>query len=511
MMSFLGEIIFFNQLWNFMNKIKINYSYIYLLIAFVALFFYNGRWIVPLAAFIAPLFIIRFLRLHKPLKGFIFILLVCWISNIFIWEGMMPISGPFYYVLMFMMSLFSSLTYLIDRIYSKKIKGIVSSLIFPATYVLMEYIVILTNPSGSYGTFAHTQSNLTLLQFLSITGVWGVTFFVLWTASVLNWLWDNSFEKDKIFRVLIVYGIPAILILLFGQIRLATGIESNTVRVASVNINESCLYKRYDALDKIYTNKAWSDFEEISKQINDNFLDDCHKASLSGAKIIFGTESILCLKHTNEKEFLERAKLIAKQDSIFLGLPMQVLVEGFPNELPQIKIIWISPEGKELLTYHKTKPTPGEGSYGDGLLKYFDTPFGRISTSICFDMDFPQLINQISDKNIDIMLVPSNDWPEIAPYHTYVSSFRAIEQGFNLVRATSKGLSASFNYKGQLLASFNYYKTNELIFYTDIPVKGQKTVYASFGDYFAWLSILFLIIISGIILKRNIKSKSTLT
>ena len=67
-----------------MIKTKNIYSYIYLLIGFVFLFFFNGRWILPIAAFIAPLFLIRFLRYQKPFKGFLFIVLAGWISNIFI-------------------------------------------------------------------------------------------------------------------------------------------------------------------------------------------------------------------------------------------------------------------------------------------------------------------------------------------------------------------------------------------------------------------------------------------
>jgi len=61
-----------------------------------------------------------------------------------------------------------------------------------------------------------------------------------------------------------------------------------------------------------------------------------------------------------------------------------------------------SPEGQVLFTYHKAKPTPGEGNYGDGIIKYFDSPYGRISSTICFDMDFPSLISQVNKMNIDI-------------------------------------------------------------------------------------------------------------
>ena len=57
----------------YIMKTKIDYSYAYLIIGFVFLFFFNGRWILPIAAFMAPIFLIRFLRYQKPFIGFLFI------------------------------------------------------------------------------------------------------------------------------------------------------------------------------------------------------------------------------------------------------------------------------------------------------------------------------------------------------------------------------------------------------------------------------------------------------
>jgi apolipoprotein N-acyltransferase len=233
------------------------------------------------------------------------------------------------------------------------------------------------------------------------------------------------------------------------------------------------------------------------------FLHQCDIAASSGAKIVFGIETIITLSEDNEKLFIEKAKFTAQKDNIYLGLPMAIIPKGFPDQRPENKIVWISPKGELLFTYNKAKPTPGEGKYGDGKLKYFDSPYGRISSAICFDMDFPTLISQISKANIDIMLVPANDWCEISPYHTYVSSFRALEHGFNMVRSVSKGFSASFNYKGQLLSSSDFFITNDLILYSDVPTKGQQTVYDVLGDYFAWLCIVFFLIITGTIILRK--------
>ena len=211
---------------------KNNYSYIYLLIGFVFLFFSNGRWTLPLATLIAPIFLIRFLRFHKPLKGFVFLIFAGFISNIFIWKGQMPAPGFVYYIMTFVMSLFTALVFLIDRICSQRLKGIVSTLVLPSAFVLMDYISVSTNSGGTFGAFATTQSSLPLLQLLSITGIWGITFTILWTASTINWLWDKSFKWEQVKTGLLIYSITFLTIIIFGQVRLSINNDHNTVRIA---------------------------------------------------------------------------------------------------------------------------------------------------------------------------------------------------------------------------------------------------------------------------------------
>lgn len=477
-------------------KNKINPSYLYLLIGFIFLFFNNGRWILPIAAFAAPIFLMRFLRFHTPLKGFIYLVIVGLVSNIFIWKNMIPVSGPFYYILMLMMSIFISLPFIIDRLYSARLKGIVSTFVFPSAYVFMEYITVYTNPSGSYGTLAHTQSSLPILQLISITGIWGITFIILWTASVINWLWDSDFDTQALCKSFWVYAVPVLIILLYGQIRLAHETDGGTVRIASINIPQDGQW---------HVNNDHPD--SINEQLNSLFLDNCHIAALSKAKFVFGAEGFINISSEKENAYLERVKAVARKDSIYIGLPMLVYPVNNPNARPMNNITWISPQGDILFTYYKAKPTTGEGSYGDGILRNFESPYGRIGSAICFDMDFPSLLRQVHSMQIDIMMVPGNDWKDITPYHTYVASFRAIEYGFNLVRSVSRGFSASFNYKGQIISSQDYFTTNDVILYSDVPMKGCSTIYSFIGDVFAWCCILFFASISIFVFRKRMRIK----
>ncbi|MFC2165538.1 hypothetical protein ACFLT2_11155 [Acidobacteriota bacterium] len=65
-------------------------------------------------------------------------------------------------------------------------------------------------------------------------------------------------------------------------------------------------------------------------------------------------------------------------------------------------------------------------------------------------MEFTGFINQAGKSNMDIMLVPSWDWKEIDPLHSHMAAFRAVENGFPLVRQAGEGLSLSTDYLGRL-------------------------------------------------------------
>jgi apolipoprotein N-acyltransferase len=66
-------------------------------------------------------------------------------------------------------------------------------LVLPAAWVTTEYLLHLILPLGTFFSVAYTQSmNLPLLQVMSITGLWGVTFLVAWLAGVINYAWEGD-------------------------------------------------------------------------------------------------------------------------------------------------------------------------------------------------------------------------------------------------------------------------------------------------------------------------------
>jgi apolipoprotein N-acyltransferase len=141
---------------------------------------------------------------------------------------------------------------------------------------------------------------------------------------------------------------------------------------------------------------------------------------------------------------------------------------------------------------------------GDGEILIWDTPYGKIAAAICFDMDFPNLIRQAGEAGVDVMFNPSNDWKEVAPLRVQMAKFRAIENGFSVVRPTSHGLSAAADYQGRVLAITDYFKSEDPVVVAYIPTNGVTTIYSRIGDLFAWLCMAGLVtVIVWVVVRRK--------
>ena len=156
------------------------------------------------------------------------------------------------------------------------------------------------------------------------------------------------------------------------------------------------------------------------------------------------------------------------------------------------KAILVSPDGKILNVFHKNHPVPfvEHSVPGDGKIPAIATPYGTISTSICYDADMPSGMQQLAQNKSDVLLLPSGDWYDIAPYHSYMAMFRGIENGCTVVRQASGGLSLVTDYRGKTEASFDFYKPGTKFWMADIVTGHVPTIYSHIGDAFAYLCII---------------------
>ena len=94
-----------------------------------------------------------------------------------------------------------------------------------------------------------------------------------------------------------------------------------------------------------------------------------------------------------------------------------------------------------------------------------------------------------------MVALPSSDWRGIDPIHTQMAAFRAIEQGYSVVRSTRFGLSAAITPYDVMKAQMSSFDDNDKILVTDLPSQSVTTLYSIIGDLFIWLCIGLLIIL----------------
>jgi apolipoprotein N-acyltransferase len=475
-------------------KVAIDHrSLLWLILGAILSLFANGRWIFPLAAWLSPVFLMRFSRTQKPAKGFLLISLATAITGIIAWKDAIPLQGAPYYAMMVMGALFGALLYLIDRLIAVRISGFASTLVFPLASVAFEYLHVATSPYGANGSLALTQNNLPLLQVVSITGIWGIMFLVTWLAPVVNWIWERSLDYSRVRAGAFVFAGVLIAVVLYGSLRLSLFPPcAETIRVASVTsvLPDPGIPSTID---------GWGAFRTASTEKQGDILRLSRQAACSGATIIVWHEGEVFVLKEDEEVFVDKGCEFARSNHVFLGMAIATFTRGFPQELAENKIVWIDTTGTVLFEYLKAKPTPTERCRaGAGEVKLLNLRQSRIASTICFDLDFPAFIGKFGRAATDIMISPANDWNAISHTHPQQTSFRALEQGFSLVRPnTSSGLSAAYDYQGRLLSSIDYARTSERILIADMPAKGVTTIYSLIGDLFAWLCVLGTLLAAG--------------
>ena len=472
--------------------------YLWLGVAVVFLLFATGRWIIPIAAWLGPMFMLRFIRSQKPVKGILIGYAVMVAVFYFSWNGMVPVPTPIFYAMGPFIGVYFLLPYALDRFLAPRFSGLAATLVFPVAWVTVDFLNASFNPYGHWGLIAYTQhDNLPLLQLLSITGIWGVTFIVVWFASVANWVWEQDFQWQNVRAAVGVYLGVLVAALVFGGARLILfPPDTATVRMASVSA----------PLDRASISDTEGQDPEALAEYESGVHDTLFRLALigaqSGANLVFWAEANAMVDKVDEDELIERGRQFAIEQDIYLSMALFTRIPGQYRR--ENKTITIDPSGKILSTYFKSRPPIGEPSViGDGIIPVISTPFGKISSVICSDMDSPFHLRQQSvEEGIDIMLAPSWDWREINPYHTWMTAFRGIENGFSVVRQTNDGLSQVTDYQGNILAAMDHYTTEEHVMVSHVPTAGVTTIYARISDVFAWLCLIGFLSIIGIAVNR---------
>ena len=136
----------------------------------------------------------------------------------------------------------------------------------------------------------------------------------------------------------------------------------------------------------------------------------------------------------------------------------------------------------------------------------FDYKGHKLGGMVCLESTFPQLNRQFVLKGAEVLFYVVNDgWYENPPepqQHARQTIFRAIEFRRPILRCANTGISQIVDATGNIRHQTQLNKT-EVIRASVMP-NSELTFYTKFGDVFAWLNLLIIMVFLGRgILQKN--------
>ena len=445
-----------------------------LCIGFAAYVFSSGSWNFGLTAWIWPFAFLYFSRQTKTKKQFLLLAAAIAVGQVIKWPDILDSGYLLSAIFCLVWSVFWILPFLADRLLAQKLSGsFLSSLIFPTVFVSIEYLRTLT-PIGSLGMTAYTQARfLPLVQVTSVIGSFGLSFLIYWFGSVVV----TALEKRQGWKP--VAGLCLALLVAsigFGCIRLAAFPVSSedTVRVASI---VGPYYEKFD--DGTYA--------EISAEESlEYFQSEAQRAADGGATIACWNEEAFDIEDTEEARLTDAAAAFAKKHDMILIIGFEVDDTDDSEGGDSVnRSILVLPDGS-VTDYIKTNliplvEIPGYVK-GSGDVPSATTAQGVITNMICFDDTFMRFVREKTGST-EILFVPSWDWQGIKHAHTDLSEFRAVENGFSLVKPTYGGISTAVDGQGHVIQRFDTADTGfDTVQFTDVPAKRIPTIYARYGS-----------------------------
>jgi hypothetical protein len=112
-------------------------------------------------------------------------------------------------------------------------------------------------------------------------------------------------------------------------------------------------------------------------------------------------------------------------------------------------------------------------------------------------------MSQAGLARVGLVLEPANDWLAEEYDHAHIAAFRAVENGFSMMRPDAKGVSLAVDPLGRELVRGEYYATDQLDVIAMMPVQALPTLYSRIGDLFADASIVGIVALTGLAMLRR--------
>lgn len=387
--------------------------------------------------------------------------------------------------------------------------------LFPALWVCIDFLRTLWDISFPWALLGYSfTSVLPIAQIATVTGVWGITYLVIF-GNILNWelltsYYEGENRMQKVLHILLfscLIGGCAI----WGTLNMKNGsIDGDVAKVALIQSN----------IDQFnWGNKSLDTAFNITEEM-------LFKAAENRPDILVAPESALLCYLAQRPDLSRRVRtwVDSMQIPVLLGAldwqksPLDANYDYYVYNTA----FFIKPGKAQMEHYYKNKLVPfsevmpfegifpilsrvnlGEADFQRGNDSVIFDVNSKVKAApfICYEIIYPGYVQERLKKGANLITAITNDgWfgKSSGPYHhAAMARMRAIENRVSLIRCANSGISMITDPYGRIQKSSGLY-TREIIEDT-VLLRKPDTFYSHYGDWVvkvcAILGIVTLIII----------------
>ena len=421
----------------------------------------------------------------------------------------------------------------------------------PFLWVFWEWLYMSQDLSFGWLLLGNSQALLNpMIQYVDITGVWGVSFWLLW-FNVLVADGIDRYENGRavlpgaLFVAAMLAVPPAYAWWIYSAGEAREDLSPVKVAIVQPNIDPLKKWKLYDGADIMTMYYAMTDAlvfrskpdlvlwpeTAIPFYIREAGSGDYYRALENRARqwdaaLLSGCADIVWYsdEEVAGKELLYRYD--RESGRYYQTFNASMLIDGkrqVPQMYRKMKLVPFA----ERVPYMEYAPWLGNltfslagisswGKGGDMTIMEFTTARGdtvRISNVICYESIFPGLVADFVGRGSEFLTLVTNDgWyaKSYGPYqHAAIARFRCIENRRAMARCANTGISLFLDRFGRVSSEIPWWEKRTLV--ADIERSRALTFYTRFPDLLPRVAggiSLFIVLLAAFPLKRRRRARN---
>jgi apolipoprotein N-acyltransferase len=367
-----------------------------------------------------------------------------------------------------------------------------------ALWTVIEWIRAMWPLGGfAWGQLGSTQTgNPFLLRLASVTGVWGISFLVLLASALLLLAAESARAQPRRAAGLAAVALAAVL--LPGAIPVLQP-NGRALDVAAVQVD----VLKADGLDP------------VARDIRVAQLNTAQQDKLFPSPPVLAVWGEGAL---NTGAYMDPATMAKVRASIAeVGVPTltgavtesrsgterteALLFDGEGHLADHYAKVHLVPFGEyvpwrhELRWISALRQVPVDRKPGERIHTVDVTGLPPFGTPICFENSYPQIERDMVREGAQFLVLTINnasyEYTAASHQHLVMSQLRAAEEARWVVHAAVSGVSAFVDPSGRLVAESRLFVPG--ILRHEIRASTRETLYARFGDWVPWLSLLLVV------------------